>query len=176
MLADFLIMDFKFTVFLKMLYFGGIILAMTSCYKKKELPEIPEISLVGLSKTIMKQGYAEEDSLEIYLRVLDGNGDLGYLGDSAESSSVFLVDSRTGNVAEQFSFPAIPEDKIPNGLDAELRILTYTTCCIYPGNLPPCSVQPQYPTDSFKYEIWLLDRAGNKSNVISTPFIRLECN
>jgi len=169
-------MVFKIGEIFKILAFTALILWISGCYKKKELSDIPEISLIGLNKMSMKQGYFEEDSLEIYLHVLDGDGDLGYLGDTAEVSSIFLVDSRTGNIAEQFSFPAIPAEKIQNGLDAELKILTYTTCCLYPDNLPPCSVQPIYPTDSFQYDIWLVDRAGNKSNTISTPYIRLFCN
>lgn len=169
-------MIFKQSVILKTLTFGVLILLALGCYKKKELSDIPEISLAGMNKTGMQQGYFKEDSMEIYIQVLDGDGDLGYLGDTAESSTVFMVDSRTGNIAEQFSFPAIPDDKIQKGLDAELRILTYTTCCLFPDNLPPCSVQAAFPTDSLRYDIWLVDRAGNKSNTISTPMIRLFCN
>lgn len=169
-------MIFKQSVILNTLTFAILILLALGCYKKKELSDIPEIRLAGMNKTGMQQGYFKEDSMEIYIQILDGDGDLGYLGDTAESSTVFMVDSRTGNIAEQFSFPAIPDDKIQKGLDAELRILTYTTCCLFPDNLPPCSVQTAFPTDSFRYDIWLVDRAGNKSNTISTPMIRLFCN
>lgn len=175
-MGRYLYMDFKINEIFKILAVLSLIFILQGCYKKKELSEIPEISLIGMNKSVMQQGYSNEDSLEIYLHVLDGDGDLGYLGDSSAESSVFMIDSRTGNIAERFSFPAIPEDKVQNGLDAELRILTFTTCCIYPNSLPPCSVQAEYPADSLKYEIWLVDRAGNTSNSISTPYIRLVCN
>ena len=123
----------------------------------------------------MLQGFSSEDSIEIVLELTDGDGDIGFDDTDTINKSVFITDLRTGNVAEQFKIPSIPENIITHGILAELNLKLYTTCCLFPDNIPPCSKLAEYPYDTLIYEIYIVDRAGNMSNTVRTDTIILKC-
>lgn len=128
-----------------------------------------------MDKDSIFQGFSLEDSLTIYLLLRDGDGDIGYSNSDSVFNSIFIRDMRTGNVSEQFNIPEIPENIAVNGIEAELELKIYTTCCLFPDNIPPCSVVEGYPTDTLIYEIRIQDRAGHLSEAIQTSPITLIC-
>ena len=141
------------------------------CIAAPNYPNTPEITFKSLSKNTMKQGVFNNDSLLLSFTFTDGDGDLG----QEDSSSIFLTDLRSGFGQPTFKFPYVPENGSGNGITGEVNLALYTTCCYFPDGTPPCQTSPNYPNDTLQYEIYIVDRAGNKSNVIKTSEIILIC-
>lgn len=123
----------------------------------------------------MDQGFLNSDSLTIFLYFTDGDGDIGF-EDTDTLQNLFIIDSRTGKIAESIKIPGIESGGIGKGISVDMELQVYTTCCLFPGSIPPCSVVAAYPRDSLKYSIYLIDRSGNKSNTVETEYIYLNCN
>lgn len=154
-----------------LIFFSGLI----ACYERVELPAEPSLSFVGLDKSTILQGFSKEDSLTITLELKDGDGDIGFSTADSIVNSIYIRDLRTGNISEQFNIPEIPENISVNGIEAQLELKIYTTCCLFPDNIPPCSVIETYPFDTIIYEITIQDRAGNISEPVRTSPITILC-
>ncbi len=121
-----------------------------------------------ISKSFMTQNGA--DSLFLTFEFEDGNGDLG----SDTSENIIVTDPRNGMTLATYKFP----DYIINNNSSRkgsVTLVLYAPCCIYP-NGSSCQPSTTYPTNTFRYEIQLQDRAGNWSNVIESTPITLECS
>ena len=148
-------------------FFPIVIVGFVMCLRPPDYPIIPNIGFVRMSKNTLKQGDGLNDSLRLTLSFEDGDGDIG----SNDSLNVFLTDARQANATpEPFRMPFVPEQGAKNGISGEISLLVYTTCC-----LPTCTSPNRKDLDSLYYDIYIKDRAGNKSNVIRTPFIGLKC-
>jgi len=153
-----------------------IVLIFASCVSAPDYPDEPFIEFMSMSKNTMIQNRHNSDSVFVFISFTDGDGDLGY-GVSDTMKNVFVTDSRTGFLSDRFKTPEIPPEGANNGISGTLRILLYTTCCIFPDNIPPCEKNvPGYPTDTLYYEIYITDRAGHVSNIIRTDDIILYCD
>ena len=153
----------------------SIVLLIASCVSAPDYPDEPFIEFMGLSKTTMVQNTVNTDSVFVFLSFTDGDGDLGH-GVTDTFTNVFITDSRSGFIQDRFKTPEIPPEGANNGISGTMRLLLYTTCCIFPDQIPPCSAPDQYPTDTLHFDIFLRDRAGNESNVVSTSDIILFCD
>ncbi len=149
-------------------------LCLWGCVDSPNFPDEPRIELVGLSKDTMKQGIFQEDSLTVVFRFEDGDGDIGRT-DQEPDNNVFFIDERTGTLDNTFGIPEIPHEGAGNGVEGEVRILLFSTCCIYPDGSDPCTINDQYPLDTVQYRIYIKDRAGHQSNEILTGPIVLLC-
>lgn len=145
-----------------------------SCSKPPDYPNEPEITFENISKDSMRQSNLNIDSLFVTFSYTDGDGNLGWPEDD-NRQSVFVIDTRTGVVENTFKIPEIPDQGTANGIFGEMTLRLYTTCCIFPQGIPPCSSPAAYPRDSVSYEIYIVDRDGNESNRIQTPPITLLC-
>ncbi len=156
------------------LYITIISLIFASCVSSPDYSDIPEITFLSMSDNQMIQGIGE-DSLFLSFSFTDGDGDIG---ESANNNilNVTLIDNRTGEIYDRFKTPEIPQQGTGNGISGEVRLLVLTTCCIFPDGIPPCMSPVEYPTNELSFDIQLTDRAGNQSNVITTPSITLLCN
>ena len=144
-----------------------IVLGFVMCLRPPDYPIIPHIAFVRMSKNTMKQGNSSSDSLRLVLSFEDGDGNIG----SNDSLNVFLTDTRQPNsTPEPFRMPFVPEQGAKNGISGEISLLVYTTCC-----LPTCNSPLNKAQDSLFYDVYIKDRAGNKSNIVRTPFIALRC-
>lgn len=146
-----------------------------SCADAPDFSEVPTLEYVGISKTELQQGSLNNDTLTLFLAFEDGDGDIG-LEDTDNRTDLFLIDRRTQDTAERIKSPFVPLQGAANGIKGEMSIRIFTTCCIFPDNIPPCQAPPQYPTNELQYDIILVDRAGNESNTVSTDIITLFCN
>lgn len=144
------------------------------CLDAPAFPDEPFIEFVGISKDSLDQGLFEEDSLVVVFRFEDGDGDIGRDA-QAPANNVFFTDRRTGQLDNAYGIPAIPQEGAGNGVEGEVRIVLYSTCCLYPDGADPCTVNPSFPLDSVSYDIYMTDRAGHRSNTITTPSIVLRC-
>lgn len=153
--------------------------SISKCAFSPDYSPVPELTFTGMSKNVMNQGLYGSDSLEIYVDFKDGDGDIG-LGVSQINTNIFLIDSRTDTIYDEYKIPVIPEQGANNGVEGSMIIKVFNTCCIYPRNLGgPCdttaSVINEIPINELSLGIYMIDRAGNKSNVINTTPITLRC-
>jgi hypothetical protein len=144
-----------------------------SCINAPEFSIVPKIEFVGMSKDTMLQGLNQQDSIIVTFHFEDGDGDIGRTTD-AEMNNVFFIDTRTGQIDNAFGIPFVPPQGSTNGIEGEVHIKIYSTCCIYPVG-DPCLPSAQFPFDELTYQIYITDRAGNSSNLIETLPIHLRC-
>ena len=116
-----------------------------------------------------------EDSLTVRFRFEDGDGDIGRESQESENN-VFFIDERTGTLDNTFGIPAIPQEGAGNGVEGEVKIVLFSTCCIYTTGEDPCIPNPAIPFDTIQYRIYIVDQAGHHSNEILTTPIILKCN
>ena len=145
------------------------------CLDSPNYPDEPFIEFISISKDTLEQGIFEEDSLTVIFRFEDGDGDIGRTDQDPENN-IFFIDERTGTLDNTFGIPTIPEDGAGNGVEGTVKILLFSTCCIYPDGSDPCVPNVNFPLDTIQYRIYIEDRAGHKSNEILTKPIILRCN
>ncbi|MEL6924133.1 MAG: hypothetical protein AAFO94_08800 [Bacteroidota bacterium] len=148
-------------------------LLLYSCTKPPEYAIEPEIKFERLTKNNLLQGSGSEDSTLVTISFTDGDGDLG----DRDSLNLFISDGRTGFLENSFRIPFIPEQGASNGISGEISFALFTTCCIFDNpSIPPCTVNNNQATDEVVYRIYIVDRAGNKSNEVETSPIVLRCD
>lgn len=153
-----------------------LLLVLFSCTKTTESSDIPYLEFKGFSKSTMKQGRIQEDSLFITMFFTDGNGDFGSQANS-NKTNIFIKDLRTNDTLSQYKAPFVPLEGVGNGISGTIRIKLYSTCCRYDTStgIDPCMPSQTFPTNTLPLEIQIEDRAGNKSNVVRLTDITLLC-
>jgi hypothetical protein len=151
------------------------VLNLFSCTVGPKYSITPELSFIGFSKSSMKQGNLNQDSVSLFINFKDGDGDIGSFENDSKIN-LFVIDNRTKSSYDNFKIPAIPLKGANNGVDGKITVNLYNTCCKFPENIPPCVVSSKYPSNELSLDIYLVDRAGNKSNVITTSKLQLICN
>ena len=148
-------------------------LLIAGCVESPGFPDEPRIEFVGLSKDTLVQGNFQNDSLTVIFRFEDGDGDIGR-SDTDPENNVFFIDERTDTLENTFGIPAIPPEGAGNGVEGEVKILLYSTCCLFTDGSIPCEPNPNEPMDTLRYRIYMKDRAGHQSNeIVTTPIILL---
>jgi hypothetical protein len=148
--------------------------SISSCINAPEFGIEPKIEFVSMSKDTMLQGLNQQDSIIVTFHFEDGDGDIGRMT-GADMNNVFFIDTRTGQIDNTFGIPFVPPQGSSNGIEGDVHIKVYSTCCIVPSG-DPCTPSTQYPFDELSYQIYITDRAGHQSNTIETPVIHLRCN
>ena len=160
----------KYTLFLA-------IAMIIACTKPPDYSNTPEIEFVSFSKTILDQGPGFEDTTYLTISFTDGDGDIG--GDTF--NTIFFVDTRINNDFLKYAAPSIPEQGTGNGISGEMTIQMFTSCCIHPDpNFASLGCNAPFEStgvffDTLIYEVYIRDRAGNKSNTILTEPLILKC-
>ena len=154
-----------------------LVLAFTGwrCLDSPNFPDEPFIEFVSNSKDTLNQGIFQQDSLIVKFKFQDGDGDIGRTSQQA-ANNIFFIDERTGTLDNTFGIPEIPQEGAANGVKGEVRIVLFSTCCIYSDGSFPCMPNPAVPLDTVQYRIYIMDQAGHKSNEILTTPIILRCN
>lgn len=130
---------------------------MTSCTHgdKFEVPsEIPEIKLINISATQVR---AHQEEIVFEIEYTDGDGDLGSNDD--QDRNVFVIDNRIG-VEHKFRLKQLAPD-------GAVIPITGTFDIVLPNTIITDSTAMQ----TVIFSIYVLDRAGNQSNMIDTPEI-----
>lgn len=143
---------------------------LLSCAKAPDLSIVPKLTFTGVTKNKMKAGSVNQDSVILDVKLEDGDGDIGYADDKLRKPDLFILDKRTNSLYDSYIIPGIPQQGINNGIIAQMKVKIYTQCC----KLNPCDPDPGQPDESLPLEIYLVDRAGNKSNSLEINLI-LEC-
>ena len=106
---------------------------------------------------------ANVDTCFFYFSIVDGDADIAGTSDSV--SQIYLIDSRDTNITYKIPFPdvdvSVQDPK--KGLEGK--------CFFYP-TLPTVPRPDSLHTatgDTLYYAFYIKDRAGHKSNVVTTP-------
>ncbi len=146
-----------------------------ACTEAPNYPDEPVITFEGVNKgRVFQFTNGPVDSLILNFSFTDGDGDLSLI--DSDSVDIFLTDSRLPTVAQNFRFPLIDEEGTGSGISGVATVTIINTgniCCIFEGEL--CAADEDYPVDTFSYDIQIVDRAGNFSNVINTGIIEIAC-
>jgi hypothetical protein len=140
------------------LLLSALMCLFSSCTKTNTDPffdVVPRIELLDVSATSFVE-FSEQITLT--LRYEDGDGDLG--NPDSEVNSIFVQDSRLSMPDEFYLQPLAPEDALPLNITGTLNVLLAPTFLLGNGS-----------SETLVYSVYLVDRAGNKSNVVQTPAI-----
>lgn len=139
-------------------------LFFSGCKEENTYPATPVIEFVSLTKY---ESVSQLDSLELVFSFTDGNGDVGTPDIDTVNRDVFVkfFEMKNGVFVEFTDLAAPLEYKIPflfprgnnTSLVGEIKI----------------NVEYNYiqPNDTIRYELYMKDRARNKSNTITTSTI-----
>ncbi|MBC7885856.1 MAG: hypothetical protein H7X99_10300, partial [Saprospiraceae bacterium] len=146
---------------------------LASCIKPPAYSDIPSVEFRSFSKNTMNQGVFNEDSVTMILFFTDGDGDFGNDAQSNEKN-IFIRDKRTNETFREYKAPQIPTQGANNGISGTISIRVYSTCCIFPEatGIFPCEKTDDFPENDLVLEVYLMDRAGNKSNTVTTSAIK----
>ena len=123
-----------------------------SCKKDSGISVVPSITFDSISPN---PAIKYQDSILIVISYVDGDGDLGI--DSADVKNLFITDSRNG-VVSQFRIPQLAPTGANIAIEGNLDIV-----------LPPqLFTNDNDTTETATYSIYVVDRAGHKSNTVTT--------
>ncbi len=146
-----------------------------ACSTEPGFSDVPEISFVSVSKDTLIQNSLNTDSLFLTIAFRDGDGDLG-TGQEGVFQNIVLTDTRTGVIFDRFKIPNIPVSGLQSGIEGQIIMKVFTTCCIFPDGTPPCLNPSEFPSNDLVFSIQMTDDNGNQSNVINTDSILLICD
>lgn len=152
-------------------YIGIALLFFSSCNDEPVFPETPAIEFVSITPDEPTQFSVDE--MKLVIRYQDGDGNIGYLeGSGAPATNLFLKDVRDVIPHDSlrtlsFSIPDLTPDTRKPSIQGEIEI-TLTT--------PPhfSFIDPNAQEEPLVFEVWLMDRAGNSSNVIRTDPVTIQ--
>ena len=150
-----------------------IFLSVVTCTSPPDYPIIPHIDFVSQSKSVVRSGQIAEDSIYITLSFTDGDGKLGNNANDPNSLNIFTVNNLYNQPADSFRLPFIPEQGTKNGISGQIRLRLMTGCC---KGVIPCDPYIKQKYDTLSYNISIKNRAGQLSNVVTTPPILLQCS
>jgi hypothetical protein len=167
---------------MKQLSYLALFIILTSslgCIKEKQFPREPIIEFQDFINYVSPRGTV--DSADCIIKFTDGDGDVGLMeGDTSSPANLRLkylyknltdgkfypmdgIDSTTvlDTLYFDYRIPNLTPDGQYKALDGSIKAKFRTSPVFYPGH------------KVVKFEIVLRDRAGNKSNMITTNEITL---
>ena len=137
----------------QIVFLFSLALAVASCDRNKYAPQI------SLEEVGPEQVVALEDSIYMRIGFYDKDGDLGE--NFTDDKNLFVVDQRL-NLAHEFRISNI----VPGGADVPIQgFLEWTIPRVYITN--------GNASQKVNYSIYVVDRAGNQSNILETPTITI---
>ena len=159
----------------KSVWLLGLLLFVVSCATDPGFDNVPEITFLDISKDTLIQDNLNTDSLFMRITFKDGDGDLGTENQNFKEN-IIVTDLRTGVISNRFNIPPIANGGLNSGIEGEITMKIFTTCCIFPDGTPPCQNPADFPTNALSFEIEMIDDKGNRSNKVTTSVVTLLCN
>lgn len=123
-----------------------------SCKKDKvEISNVPEIKLVEVSPTQIRE-YKDKIVFNVYYK--DGDGDIGENADGVKN--LFVTDSRN-QITYQFRVKQLSPSGAGVAIEGNLMV-----------ELNNAAILDGSSSQAVEYSLYLKDRAGNSSNIITT--------
>ncbi len=130
----------------------AVALSVFAACKKDELSDVPDIELKSVAPATV-QAFSDTLTFTIFYR--DGNGDLGE--NSPDVYNLFLTDNRN-SITYKYRIQQLGPDGSAIAIQGNLNV-----------KLPGVPIlDNNNTTETVTYSIYVVDRAGNKSNTITT--------
>lgn len=151
-----------------------------ACIKPDEFPPEPRIFNISLNKPVV--GVDEVFSISIAFE--DGDGDIGAAdpNDPNENQvdAIFVqhvVSLGLDSVfTETFTIPFLTPEGNVKAISGEIAFDLSIGCCRNPDASPACtSDESELDTNVIAYDVYIVDRSGNQSNVLRSPEVSLRC-
>lgn len=133
---------------------GVFLVALSACNTVDEISDVPEISFENVEPSVVTE---YQDSLYFTISYRDGNGDLGQ--NNTDDNNLFIQDSRN-QVAYGFRIQQLAPDNSDITIQGKLNVTLANTAIVNGGS-----------SESVTYTIWVVDRAGNESNRVSSSTV-----
>lgn len=133
--------------------------AFVACEKKSSdlpFPVIPSLQLLGVNQTEIVEF---QDTLEFLLYYKDGDGDLGNF--DPDIPGLIVKDERLAK-SDSFHLQPLAPAGATISIEGEMRV-----------RLPQLFLLGNGTTETTRFRIKLLDRAGNESNEVQTTPIKI---
>jgi len=136
----------------------------SSCLKKQTASPVPQITF--------KDFKANKDTANLFINFVDGDGDIGLTQNDTVAPNnyncfITYIEKQKGVWVKRdlpfdfnYRIPVINTSSKKKTIQGEIKIA-----------IKPYYYDPFSKYDTIKYEIYIIDKALNKSNVISTPEI-----
>ncbi len=142
-------MKFRVSLFAILLAVG-----LVGCEKDGSISVIPEIAFVSIDPVSAQQF----DAVEIVISYQDGDGDLGE--NVAGVDNLFVTDLRNGVIYAYRIQELAPQGStiaIQGNLNVQINSVSV--------------IDPMATAEQVQYSVYVVDRAGNQSNVVTTDEI-----
>ena len=133
-----------------------LLILFFACEKEGIVSAFPEIEFVSISPTTVQE-FSEE--INITISYLDANGDLGE--NNPDVKNMFVKDLRNG-IEYEYRIPQLSPDNSEIQIAGNLEIIINGTGIVGGGI-----------SEKVSFEVYVVDREGNKSNVIETDEITI---
>lgn len=137
----------------------ALLLAGIGCTKQASeppFPVVPSLALVSISRTEVREF---QDSLEVVLHYRDGDGDLGH--PNPDVPSLIVKDARLAE-ADSFHLQPLAPVGANVAIEGDLKLL-----------LPRLFLLGNGSSETTRFRIRIVDRAGNESNEVLTGPVTL---
>jgi hypothetical protein len=129
----------------------ALLIGITSCNVGTGISEVPEISFESVVPNVVTE---YQDSLYFTISYRDGDGDLGE--NNTDDNNLFIQDSRN-QVSYGFRIQQLAPDNAEISIQGNIN-----------ATLPNTAIVDGGTSESITYTIWVVDRAGNESNKVSS--------
>ena len=133
-----------------------LLILFFACEKEGLVSANPEIEFVSISPTTVQE-FSEE--INITISYLDANGDLGE--NNPDVKNMFVKDLRNG-IEYEYRIPQLSPDNSEIQITGNLEIIINGTGIVGGGI-----------SEKVSFEVYVVDREGNQSNVIETDEITI---
>ena len=142
----------------KLVYvFSAMTLFLSACKKEEIIFEpTPNLEFVSISPSSVTEF---QDEVVITIQYRDGDGDLGE--NTPDVKNLFVTDSRN-DVEYSYRVQQLAPDDSDINIEGQLEV-----------NLKTLSVVGSSDSENATFDVYMLDRAGNKSNIITTSAITI---
>jgi hypothetical protein len=137
------------------IYLSAIVL-LFSCEKEQVISDTPIIEFKSISPATVQE-YSDDIIITIFYS--DGNGDLGE--NNPDIHNLFVEDNRNG-IVYQFRIPHLAPDNNSIAIEGDFNI-----------TINGSGITDESSSQQLNYAIYVTDRAGNKSNTITTSNITI---
>lgn len=134
-------------------------LCTVSCKKQDSVVSVPEIQFVSINPQTPKE---YSDDIHIKFSYKDGDGDLGE--NNANAQNLFITDNRL-NLTYKYRIQQLAPSGQAISIQGMLDVVISNT-----------GISDSSLMQDVNFSLYVTDRAGNRSNTITTPYIQLVKN
>ncbi len=146
-----------------------------ACYKTPTYPDIPAIEFDSYNVINPYQALAAGS---MFLKFTDGDGDLGLTStnDTINVNSIFIRTIKF-NKEDTSNIPFIPKKGTSNAISGTIEVKLYGKTANSGGLIDESDILIlQKPLDTLVFSIYIKDRTGHSSNVVTTPPLVIKSN